>query len=63
MIKVFLIFMVSLLATISIILIWIIIMLLNLLWNNQFKKTTAFFISEFMRVWNIKIDDLYIKAL
>ena len=63
MIKVFLIFMVKLLATISIIMSWIITMLFNLLWNNQFKRTTAFFISEFMSVWNIKVDDLYTKVL
>ena len=63
MIKVFLIFMVKLLATVSIIMSWIITMLFNLLWNNQFKRTTAFFISEFMSVWNIKVDDLYTKVL
>ncbi len=63
MIKVFLNFMISLLATISIIMAWIITMLFNLLWNNQFKRTTAFFISEFMSVWNIKVDDLYTKVL
>ena len=63
MIKVFLSFMVSLLATISIIMVWTLIMLFNLLWNRQFKRTTAFFISEFMSVWDIKVNDLYIKVL
>lgn len=63
MIKVFLIFMVKLLATIYVIMAWIIVMLFNLLWYRQFKRTTAFFISEFMSVWDIKVDDLYIKVL
>ena len=63
MIKVFLSVMVSLLATISIIMVWIIFILFNLLWNRQFKRTTAFFISEFMSVWDIKVDDLYLKGL
>lgn len=58
MIKIIFNFIVGLLATITIIIFWAVTMLLNLLWNNQFKKTTAFSISEFMRVWNIKIDDL-----
>ena len=62
MIKVFLSFMVSLCVTISIIMAWIITMLFNLLWSNQFKRTTAFFISEFMSVWNIKVDNLYTKG-
>ena len=63
MIKVFLSFMVSLLATISIIMVWMIFILFNLLWNRQFKRTTAFFIKEFMSVWDIKVDDLYLKGL
>lgn len=34
-----------------------------LVWDMQFKKGTAFFIKEFMNIWDMKIDDLYTKVL
>ena len=44
------------------ILVYIMFIIGTLFWNMQFKKVTSFFISEFMNIWDIKIDDLYLKG-
>lgn len=53
---------INIIFTIITILVYIAFLVGVLFWSMQFKKTTAFFISEFMDIWEIKIDDLYIKS-
>ena len=49
---------INILFTIIVILLYIVIMIGAFIVDMEFKKCTSFFIKLFMRIWDIKIDDL-----
>ena len=48
----------KILFTIVCLLLYIIFVTIELFWKMEFKNLTSFFISGFMKFWDIKIDDL-----
>ena len=42
--------------------IYVHILLLQALWSNNFKKVTGVIITEFLDIWDMSADDLYVKG-
>lgn len=50
----------KILMSISILVLWILTLIWQSIWSGNFRKITGIFISDFLALWNMSIDDLYI---
>lgn len=50
----------KILLSVNILVLWILVLIWQSIWSGNFKKVTGIFISDFLVLWNMSIDDLYI---
>ena len=46
--------------SITILVLWILALIWQGIWSGNFREITGVFISDFLALWNMSIDDLYI---
>lgn len=46
--------------SITILVLWILTLVWQIIWSGKFRIVTGVFISDFLALWNMSIDDLYI---
>ena len=46
--------------SITILVLWILALVWQIIWSGKFRIVTGVFISDFLALWNMSIDDLYI---
>lgn len=46
--------------SITILVLWILALVWQIIWSGKFRIATGVFISDFLALWNMSIDDLYI---
>lgn len=50
----------KILMSVIILVLWIITLVWQSIWSGNFRKVTGMFISDFLDLWNMSIDDLNI---